>query len=411
MLQLAKTESKKEMSLKKRKKLNNTQLYKIKSITDRLYTNYSQTKCLHHHKLINKTEPKNISNNSIKKNKIPTSTSNMSFKSKNNKNTKKIPSSTSPIKKNQNKKIFSYLNSNNLKKYDSVRNKNNAYNIKNNEKNSFNNILNFQSQKRVNTEGNQILTNIKDDKLKKLISMSSDIFNLNETATNLIRRTGFSPKLPDYFKNLYKKENIDNNLQENSMSHLDNNYYSILTNKVLEKGKPKQKYYKYNKINTFNRTLYNPNETNSFKSKGQSNIESVKYDIISTKKSNLFDKYNNISSIRASTSRIEDYEIIVPKNYNKSNIYKLKNIFTSNGVHVFDIKEDGDLISGQKGKFKIKVRLNEQNEKDNNKMINKASNKLSNMDVKLKRDIINWRKKRTDITGYGWEEEMKNGLY
>ena len=411
MLQLAKTESKKEMSLKKHKKLKNTHLYKIKTITDRLYTNYNQTKCLHDHRLINKTEPNYTSNNSSKKNKIPKPTSNISFKNKNNKNTKKIPSSISPINKNQNKKIFSYSNSNNLKKYDSVRNKHNTYNIKNNEKNSFNRVLNFQSQKRANTEENQIITNIKDNKLKKLISMSSDIFNLNETATNLIRRTGFSPKLPDYFKNLYKKENIDNNFQDKSMTHFDNNNYNILTNKILETGKPKQKYYKYNKINTFNRTLYNPNETNSLKSKGQSNIESVKYDIISTKKSNLFDKYNNISSIRASTSRIEDYEIIVPKNYNKSNIYKLKNVLTSNGVHVFDIKEDGDLISGQKGKFKIKVRLNDQNEKDNNKMINKASNKLSNMDVKLKRDIINWGKKRTDITGYGWEEEMKNGLY
>ena len=33
------------------------------------------------------------------------------------------------------------------------------------------------------------------------------------------------------------------------------------------------------------------------------------------------------------------------------------------------------------------------------------------MDVKLKKNIIDLRKKKTDITGYGWEEEIKNGLH
>ena len=129
-----------------------------------------------------------------------------------------------------------------------------------------------------------------------------------------------------------------------------------------------------------------------------SNIESVKYDIISTRKSNIFEKYNNLSGIKASTSKYEDYEIIVPKDYNKSNINNYTTIFNSNGIHIFGIKEEGDIIAGQKGKYKIKVRTNGKNEKEKNKMINRSNNKFKKMDIKLKRNIYDWRKKKTDIT-------------
>ena len=101
----------------------------------------------------------------------------------------------------------------------------------------------------------------------------------------------------------------------------------------------------------------------------------------------------------------------MPKNYNKANVDHLKNVLNSNGLHIFGLKEEGDLIGGQKGKFKIKVRTNGQNEKDKDKSINKIKNKLSNMDVTLKKKIVDLRKKKTDITGYGWEEEIKNGLH
>ena len=79
-------------------------------------------------------------------------------------------------------------------------------------------------------------------------------------------------------------------------------------------------------------------------------------------------------------------------------------------MHIFGVKEEGDVIAGLKGKYKVKVRLNGQSERDKNKMINKASNKLMDLDIKLKRNINDCKKRKTDITGYGWDKKMKNIL-
>ena len=80
-------------------------------------------------------------------------------------------------------------------------------------------------------------------------------------------------------------------------------------------------------------------------------------------------------------------------------------------MHIFNLKEEGDVIGRQKGKFKIKVRINGKDEKDKNKIINNVSNKLLNMDAKLKKNTTDLGKKKTDITGYGWDEGIKNRLY
>ena len=248
-----------------------------------------------------------------------------------------------------------------------------------------------------------MLKTVENGRIRKLFSMASDIFNLDHSATNLIKRSDLSPKYPNFYKTIYKKDVNDNN-----------KYNNILSNNILAIARTKNNK-KHNRINFFKRTEYNPNETYLLNPKclktNRSNLESVKYYIISTRKSNIIDKYNNLSGLKASSSKVDDYEILVPKNYNKANVSHLKNVLNSNGLHIFGLKEEGDLIGGQKGKFKIKVRTNGQNEKDNNKSINKINNKLSDMDVKLKKNIIDLRKKKTDITGYGWEEEIKNGLH
>ena len=64
------------------------------------------------------------------------------------------------------------------------------------------------------------------------------------------------------------------------------------------------------------------------------------------------------------------------------------------------IKEEGDIIASQKGKYKIKVRTNGQNEKEKNKMINKSNSKIKIPDVKFKKNIYDWRKKKTDLASY-----------
>lgn len=397
MLQFAKTESKKEMSLKKRKKMNNIPIYTNKNLTMRndLQPNCIQSENRVKHKLIKKTDILNKNNNSIKK--IPKQFSGILSKNKNN-----IYSPSSVSQNNKTKKIVSANNncSNGIysKKCESVRNKrktnsNNIYN--------FNNMLNFQKEKRSDSLENKLLKTIVNGRVRKLISMSSDIFNLNDTATNLYRRITLSPRPPNSYKIIYKNDN-----QDNSKNNL---------NTFSANNKKMKNYIKYHRIDVFNRSQYNPNVTNSFNSSGKktnrTNIESVKYDIITTKKNNLYDKYNDLSGIRASSSKVEDYEILMPKNYSKTNIQNVKGTLASNGVHIFGFKEEGDLIGGTKGKFKMKIRTNGQNEKDKNKMINKVSKKLSNYDVKLKKNIIDHGRKKTDITGYGWDEVIMNGLY
>lgn len=391
MLQFAKTESKKEMSLKKHKKMNNIPIYTNKNLNMRndFQPNFIQSENQVKHKLIKKTNILNKNNNSNKK--IPKQFSGILSKDKNN-----IYSPLSVSQNNKTKKIIS-LNNNCLntiysKKCESVRNKrktnnNNIYN--------FNNMLNFQKEKRSDSLENKLLKTIVNGRVRKLISMSSDIFNLNDTATNLYRRITLSPRSPNFYKIINKNDNQDNS--KNSKNNL---------NAFSANNKNKKNYIKYHRINVFNRSQYNPNVTNFFNSSGKktnrTNIESVKYDIITTKKNNLYDKYNDLSGIKASSSMVEDYEILMPKNYSKTNIQNLKNTFASNGIHFFGLKEEGDLIGGIKGMFKMKVRTNGQNEKDKNKIINKVSKKLLNYDVKLKKNIIDHGRKKTDITGYRW---------
>ena len=415
MLQSAKTESKKEMSLKRHKKLNTPRIKNNNiNLTSRNIFNPNNNLPNNRikHKIVKKSQilTHNSSPKNNNKNNIPKNNSEISFK-----NTKKsqkksnlvcpVPN-VSPMSCNdKNKKIIVPKNNsvctspNNSKKCQSLRNK---IFSENNRNKDFGFILNFQKEKRLGTEESNILKTAENDRIRKLISMSSNIFHLKDTATNLYRRAHLSPQNPNSYKILSKKDNKNygNNF---------NTFFDI--NKIKNKQKNGNN---YNRINILNRTEYNPNETNSLFSNGKktnrANIESVKYDIITTKKSNLCDKYKDLSDVPASYPKVEDYDIIVPKNYNKTNLNQIKGVLSSNGVHYFNVKEEGDLIGGQKGKFKMKVRLNGQNDINNNRMINKTSQKLSKCDVKLKKILNEHGKKRTDITGYGWDETIANGL-
>ena len=445
MLKLAKTESKKEMVLKKKKKPKNKKIIqklsekinkdKNQDINNYINKNISQNIMDRQniyrnnnnipnnriaHKVVKKEYMTNKNNNYIQKNNIPKpSPKILIVKNNNNNNINKIirlkaksPKNLSPI--HRGKKIFSLkkslTNEINLKKCDSVKNK-----YKNDINYSFNRALTSKKEKK-ESNTDDILKNVENGRIRKLFAMASDIFNLDNTATNLIKRTDLSPKMPNFYKTMYKKDNNNTfrDIFNLSGTNENNNYNNILSNNILGMARTKNNK-NHNKINFFNRSEYNQNETNSFNSKGlktnRSNMESVKYDIISTRKSNIFDKYKKLSGEKATASKIEDYEILVPQNYNKANVYNLRNVLGSNGLHIFNLKEEGDVIGGQKGKFKIKVRVNGQNEKDKNKIINNISNKLLNMDVKLKKNSVDLGKKKTDITGYGWEKSIKNRLF
>ena len=441
MLKLAKTESKKEMVLRKKKKPKNKKIIKnltekinkdkSKEINNYINKNISQNitdrqnicqnnKNISNNRIIPKIVKKeymtNKNNNYIQKNNIPKPSQKILIV-KNNNNINKIirlkaksPKNLSPI--HRGKKIFSLkkslTNEINLKKCDSFKNK-----YKNDINYSFNRALTAKKEKK-ESNTDDILKNVENGRIRKLFAMASDIFNLDNTATNLIKRTDLSPKMPNFYKTMYKKDN--NNIFRDvfNLSNENKNYNNILSNNILGMTRTKNNK-NHNRINFFNRSEYNQNETNSFNSKGlktnRSNIESVKYDIISTRKSNIFDKYKKLSAEKATSSKVEDYEILVPKDYNKANVYNLRNVLGSNGLHIFNLKEEGDVIGGQKGKFKIKVRINGQDEKDKNKIINNVSNKLLNMDAKLKKNTADLGKKKTDITGYGWDEGIKNRLY
>ena len=446
MLSLAKAESKKEMNLKKHKFFNDYAIPQNKDSPDRnnLYQNYKESNCKNQNKKFKKTNIKD-------KNKISQKDPNL------NADSSILPKNKyyMNLKKNQHSPLSS-AKKRPLKKI--VRVKNSPFTIREENKEEEKNLSNdkklnkkiFNKKKRLETDNeiNNILKTTKSGRIRKLFSMSSNIFNLNKTATNYMNNY-YSSENPLYYKTIYKK-NIDDNLENNSIfpfendiknkndNNKNNNNNDIKNNKIPNKIKKKNinkkditnnikpntilgisEYYpkkeKYNKINILNRTQYNIRDTNSLTSKNKdtnlSNIESVKYDIITNRKSNLFDKYNNLSGIKATSSNIKDYEILVPQNYNNSDINSLKYVLASNGVHVFGVKEEGDIISGLKGKYKLKIRIDEPDEKHTNKMINKSSKKMTKYDVELKRNHTDFRKRRTDVTGSGWDRSIKYGLY
>ena len=422
MLRLAKTESKKEMSLKKKKivKIPNE---KSKNLIDRIdrnkiCKNYNSSNCRIQHKIIKKENISNKANNSI--HRKPKQNSVIFLRSINNTSNlkKNMPMAKSPTNKANKKYSFENdpINTVNIKKCDSIRGRSKNIIKYNNINNSYNFLdLEREKGKEIKNEKNKLLRTIENGRIRKLFSFASDIFNLDNTATNLFERKYLSPKSSNYYRIIYKKENnkFTNDLNGFFSNNKNNRPYNILSNNYMINGKPKQKN-KFNRINIFNRTEYNSNETNSFNIKNKKtnrlNIESVKYDIISTRNSNIFDKYTNLSGIKASSSNIEDYEILIPKDYNKINISNLKGVLNSNGLHIFGVKEEGDIITGTKGKYKVKVRINGQNEKDKNKKIYRASSKLMDLNTKFKRNTYDWGKKKTDITGFGWDEEIKNHL-
>jgi len=360
-------------------------------------------------------------------------------------------------------------------------------NISRNNQNEFNIIRNKTQYKTKRPSYNYINKNLNredvlrttyNSRTRKIYSMASDIFNLENCSTNLVNDSSFFNKsINDKVNINYNNNSVDNihlgneenhmnknikyfNIEDNdnnsdnsdtnsncnydSNLNIEKNNYHQRSNKfginlnsskgLLEKGngefsikKARSLYLnrlkkirndvekkKYNKISLilnkdFSNTDFIPflHEMNT--KTNASNIESVNDDIISNKKNNLYDKYNKLSNKKASVSEYDNYEIIIPKNYNKLDGQKLKNMLHAEGVHFFGFSEQVN-IGSDKGKFKFKIRKSNL-DKDNDNCVKKLSKKLSSsFNVKLKKtDEVNERKK-TEITQEYGPEVVANHL-
>jgi hypothetical protein len=410
MLKLAKTESKKELSLMKHKKLHEINIIDNRNLTERneLYPLYNASNCRIQHKIVKKSNVINMNDNKNKNqsktlNKDKAQNSNL-ISIQNNNIIKSMKNSNSPIASKKKRPLKKIIRVKVLKTSNTNSNSKNKNNI--DKISETNDDLNYKKKlgkhKRAETEFNNVLKTTRDARVRKMLSMASDIFNLNKTATNLIcSDDNFSPENPKFYKTFYKTKK-DNNL--------DNDIDIIFQKKIKKIDKPILRKKLLNNEDIFNRTQY-INEAYPGRKSFLRNMESVKYDIITTRNNDLYEKYNNLSGIKATTPNFEDYEIVVPKEYYKSNINSLKNVFNTNGVHSFGFKEEGDIIAGLNGKYKLKIRLNNKSEKDKNKMIKKVGNKLSKYELELKKNVYDYRKRRTDVTGFGWEPKLKYGLH
>ena len=259
-------------------------------------------------------------------------------------------------------------------------------------------IKNHSEDHFTNNNINKIIKTTQDSRLRKLCSMSSNIFNVDETSTKCENRVAdYINKKPsdrpnNFVENIKmrrksSKNNLTNDiLKKNSYCKNEQERKKSLDRDVQEK--------KYNRIKQI--SSYNSEYTPVYKIKENNrtnftNIESVKYDIISTQKNDLNNQYSHLSNLKAEPEEIESYEIIVPNNYNKMQEVKIKNILGGEGMHYFNLKEEGDIVGGEKGRYVFKVRRSSL-EKENNNTKNQVKNiaqKLNKLNVRFHKIIPN----------------------
>ena len=132
-------------------------------------------------------------------------------------------------------------------------------------------------------------------------------------------------------------------------------------------------------------TYANTESINSTKA----NIESVKYDIISTEPNSRHRK--SISSLinqHAKPGQIENYEIIVDNKFAGANARLIKNLFYSEGIHLFKFEEQGSGVNGySNGKFTFRIRKNDDDKE--------YARKMSEINKKIKKKNMQLIKKDT----------------
>jgi hypothetical protein len=263
-----------------------------------------------------------------------------------------------------------------------------------------------------------ILRTTNNHKIRNYYSKFSDIFNLNK---NILPYPEKNKKHPSNTIN-----DIDNEIKKIktkikpipiNLKGINNtkNYFQrelILKNNTIKSEREKEEllrrkvkekiYNKKNKIKKENLTngLLIPIYKFKLQVKNNktdiNNLESVNYNIINNKKNNIRQIYTNLSSAKPSLENISNYEIIIPKNFNKINEVKLKNILHCEGLHFFNFTEQGDIIGGNKGKYIFKIRNSNLDKNFNNKIKN-VNSKFSKLNVKLNKINGNYSRKKTDL--------------
>ena len=288
-----------------------------------------------------------------------------------------------------------------------------------------------------------ILRKTNNSRIRKLYSMTSDIFNIDESSSNIIENSSFYNSRNYNYNNNYTESSIENIFLGKEKNHNNNYQYftkedkygfddklnNTLTKDLFINGRSINS----NKIKNYNKNVQNKtykklsllsnkdfsnsdfvpflHKIKSITKTNESNIESVNYDIISNKSNNLYDKYNKLSNKKVVNSQYENYEIIIPKDYNRIDGSKLKNLLHAEGIHFFNFREDAN-VSGNKGKFKFKIR-NSNIDKNNNEVnnIGKLSKKIKKLfNIKLKKCEEFNEKKTTEITKRYGPEVVRNHL-
>lgn len=265
-----------------------------------------------------------------------------------------------------------------------------------------------------------ILKTTTNHKIRSLFSNYSNIFNNNNNSSSFYKQKiystlishegknkGYMNKTPDDISHKIKALPIKLIKIKNSKNYLQREL--ILKNNIIKserqkeellRKKVKEKNFNKKKIENNKNELLSPIYSFKLETKNKktaiNNLESVNYNIINNKKSNIRQDYINLSSNKPIFENVSNYEIIIPKKFNQVNELKLKNILHSVGIHFFSFTEQGDIISGSRGKYLFKIRntKNDKNFRDKIKIIN---SKFTKLNVKLKKTNLNYSKKKTDL--------------
>ena len=264
----------------------------------------------------------------------------------------------------------------------------------------------------------KILRTTRNHKLRSFLSKTSDIFNTHNTSTNSVK---IDKKCEKNKNNEVLNKTSDNirkikplSLKMNKMRNTKNFFLRELTSKnntirserekeellrkkVKEKSFHKKSFAKEEKIkDEVLPPMYEYKLKNKNRKTNINNLESVSYNIINNRNSNIRQIYSTLSSAKPDFEKVSNYEIIIPNNFKQLNEVKLKNILHSEGLHFFNFTEQGDVISGNKGKYIFKIR-NSNIEKNFKDKIKKVNSKFSKLNVKLKKVDDNHSRKKTDL--------------
>ena len=277
---------------------------------------------------------------------------------------------------------------------------------------------------------NNIFRNTNNSRIRKIFAMSSDIFNLNDSTQKYFAKTiydFYSKRKTACLGNennnvsLTRLNKTLSKIKRNKSKENDNEKKSIIHNapkKLLEK---KLQIFiddvnskKFNKSSYLLRKDFNKADTKALytmrNKTNLSNISSVNYNIITTDPNyNINDKYVKYSNIKPEFTDYDNYEIIIPKNFNNTNESKLQSILHSNGLHYFNFKLEGDIVVGEKGKYTFNIRKSNLNtdKNDINKIIKKLEEKYN---IKLKKNNKENKKKKSEITMKYGAEKICNHL-